>query len=83
MLPAWFASQAIVGYHKLLGINSYQVTDWIISFGGGFLRRGLSGQLLQLAQRGLGRFDLGAFALLLTALSVWAVALAAWRPRFA
>jgi len=76
VLPAWFASQAIVGYHKLLGINSYQVTDWIISFGGGFLRRGLSGQLLQLAQRGLGRFDLGAFALLLTALSVWAVALA-------
>lgn len=74
-LPAWWASQAISGYHKLLGINSYQVTDWIISFGGGFLRRGLSGELLMLAQRLLGRFDLGAFALLLTALSVWAVAL--------
>jgi hypothetical protein len=76
VLPAWFASQAIAGYHQLLGINSYQVTDWIISFGGGFLRRGLSGQLLLLAQRALGRFDLGAFALMLTALSVWAVALA-------
>ena len=73
LLPALVSSIRSFRYFRIIDSNSWQTTDWLINYETGFLRRGLSGTLLNKLSSVFGPLDINMFCLFITLLCIWII----------
>lgn len=75
VMPALLATIRGTRYFSSLDPNSWQSTDWLISYEAGPIRRGLAGMLLRRVADHFPHFSVISLSLFLTALVTWSVSL--------